>query len=368
MTVPVASVCAMTSQHPAFDSPDFGHGPDFDLNRPSALIAALPAILGFTPENSLVLVSMERGEVGAVLRVDLSCELIDGLDNLVSVAASATPDAAIAIVVDPDGALCPMCIDGHRQLCSALADELSAHDIPLWAAYLVDHVGAGGRWHCVDGCGSRGVVDDPQSSPVTVAAVLDGRRLYGRRSDLLAVLSVDDHQRCMRIAEAIEALQQGGTGVGDRTRGVVEDGLAAVEKIGAGATLTDAEIAVLAYGLSDLQARDTLYALAVGECADAAETLWAALSRCLPEPWRVEALVQLAFCAYVRGDGPLAGLALEQARSIDPAHRMARLLDQALQRGMRPEDIRELARTGYRLADELGVGLPAPRAFGQRAG
>jgi hypothetical protein len=348
------------------------HRPDFDLNRPSALIAALPAILGFTPENSLILVSVDRGEVGAVLRVDLSAELIDGLADLVAVAVAASPDAAIAIVVDSEGALCPTCIDGHRQLCSVLADELSAHDIPLWAAHIVDRVGAGGRWHCVDGCGSRGVVDDPQSSPVTVAAVLEGRRLYGRRADLLAVIAVDDPARSQRIAEAIVALQHGegaDTRRGDdRTRRAVQDGLAAIEQISGGAVLSDVEIAVLAHGLTDLNARDTLYALAVGARADAAETLWASLSRCLPEPWRVEALVQLAFCAYVRGDGPLAGLSLEEAQRIDPAHRMAALLDRALQSGMRPEQVRELALTGYRLARQIGVELPARQAFGQRAG
>jgi hypothetical protein len=354
--------------------PEFGHHADFDLNRPGALIAALPAILGFTPDDSLVLVSVHRGEVGAVLRVDLSTELIEGLDELVSVAAAAAPDAAIAIIVDAEGALCPTCIDGHRQLCTALAEELSANDIPLWAAHIVDRVGVGGRWHCVDGCGSRGTVDDPESSPVTVAAVLDGRRLYGRRGDLLAVIEVQDTRHAQRIGEAIAALQQGrtqGPGDGDpegRTRCAVHDALTAVERVAGGTALSDAEIAVVAYGLSDVQARDTLYALAVGERAGDAETLWATLSRCLPEPWRVEALVQLAFCAYVRGDGPLAGMSLEEALRINPVHRMAGLLDRALQRGMRPEQIRELALTGYRLADGLAIELPARRAFGQRAG
>ena len=45
-TVPVASVGAMTNA-----------STDFDLNRPGALIAALPAVLGFVPEKSLVLVA-----------------------------------------------------------------------------------------------------------------------------------------------------------------------------------------------------------------------------------------------------------------------------------------------------------------------
>jgi hypothetical protein len=79
-------------------------------------------------------------------------------------------------------------------------------------------------------------------------------------------------------------------------------------------------------------------------------------------------LVQLAFSAYARGDGPLAGVALDAALRCDPDHRMAGMLDQALQSGMRPEQIRELAFTGYRLARRLGVELPPRTLFGRRAG
>jgi len=114
--------------------------------------------------------------------------------------------------------------------------------------------------------------------------------------------------------------------------------------------------------------RDTLYALAVGEDAGAAESLWAELARNLPQPWRVEALVLLAFSAYARGDGPLAGVSLEAALRCEPDHRMARMLDTALQSGLRPERIRDLAITGYRLAKRLGVRLPPRRSFGRRAG
>ena len=116
-----------------------------------------------------------------------------------------------------------------------------------------------------------------------------------------------------------------------------------------------------------MQVRDTLYALAVGENAGEAESLWALLARTLPQPWRVEALVLLAFSAYARGDGPLAGVSLEAALRCEPDHRMAGMLDTALQSGLRPEQIRELATTGYRLAKRLGVRLPPRRAFG-RAG
>ncbi len=144
--------------------------------------------------------------------------------------------------------------------------------------------------------------------------------------------------------------------------------MAAAARVAAGDELAEPMVARLACALTDPQVRDTLYALAVGDGAAQAEALWALLSRTLPAPWRAEALVLLAFSAYARGDGPLAGVSLEAALRCDPNHRMAGMLDRALQSGMRPEQIRELAATGYRLAKRLGITLPAPRDFGRRAG
>ncbi|WP_156746135.1 DUF4192 family protein, partial [Mycobacterium sp. 1423905.2] len=66
------------------------HQPDFELNRPGALIAAIPAILGFVPEKSLVLVSLDEGELGAVMRADLSVALGDQIAHLAEVAAAAS--------------------------------------------------------------------------------------------------------------------------------------------------------------------------------------------------------------------------------------------------------------------------------------
>jgi hypothetical protein len=96
--------------------------------------------------------------------------------------------------------------------------------------------------------------------------------------------------------------------------------------------------------------------------ADDVERLWLALSRLLPAPWRAEALVLFGFSAYVRGDGPLAGVALEAALTVEPGHRLGQLLISALRSGMRPDEIRTLADTGFRLAQELGISLP-PRSI-----
>jgi hypothetical protein len=342
---------------------------DFHLNRPGTLIAALPAVLGFVPEKSLVLVTADRGEMGCVMRVDLSDELTDSIDHICEVAAAARPDSAIAVVVDEDGAACGACADEYRELADRLTSALADRGIELLAAHVVDRVAAGGRWHCADRCGQCGVVDDPSASPLAMAAVLDGRRLYARRAELQAVVDLDT-ARSARLAAVIDR-RAGGRGEAARTdadaRRDIEEAMAAAARVSDGGALTDDQLARLACALTDLRVRDTLYALAVGESAGPAESLWATLARCLPPPWRVEALVLLAYSAYARGDGPLAGVSLEAALRCEPTHRMAGMLDTALQSGMRPERIRELAVTGYRLADRLGVRLPPRRAFGRRA-
>jgi hypothetical protein len=148
----------------------------------------------------------------------------------------------------------------------------------------------------------------------------------------------------------------------------IEHAMSAAARVAAGQQLSEAVTVRLACALTEPRVRDVLYALAVGDRAAQAEALWAVLAQTLPPPWRVEALVLLAFSAYARGDGPLAGVSLEAALRCDATHRMAGMLDTALQSGMRPEQIRELAVTGYRLAKRLGVQLPRPTQFGRRAG
>ncbi len=347
--------------------------PDFALNRPGALIAALPAVLGFIPEKSLVLVGIDRGEMDAVMRIDLSDALAGATQEMVEVVTATRADAVIAVIVDAEGARCPMCNDDYERLCADLADQLAQHDVTLVDSHVVDRIAAGGRWHCTCGCGMSGTVDDPRSSPLSATAVLDGRRLYGNRAELESVIAVDLARNPRAIAQAVEELAAGGAAARRQdpdgsSRIAVQDAMAASDRLARGGVLSDIEIAALAYGLTDLIVRDTLYALAIGEAAGAAEELWAVLSRALPAPWRAEALTLLAFFAYARGDGPLAGIALAAALRINPLHRMAGMLDKALRSGMRPRQIRQLALTGYRLAERIGAQLPPLQSIDQAAG
>ena len=59
----------------------------FDIGRPASLIAALPAVLGFVPEHSLTIVTLDGGEMGCVMRVDLTPGLVGNTAALAEVVA-----------------------------------------------------------------------------------------------------------------------------------------------------------------------------------------------------------------------------------------------------------------------------------------
>lgn len=336
------------------------------LDQPGRLIAAIPALLGFVPEQSLVLVTVSRGELSCAMRADLSDDALGAALHMADVAATSPTEYAVMVIVDDAGAACRMCTDDFVVLADEIADALDDHGIVLWAAFVVDRVAAGGHWNCIDGCGNSGTVDDPSSSPVAAAAVLRGRRLCARRDELVDIVSVTDPARSAVLAGLIASTAHaGGDRPNEAAREDVHHAIEVASDLAAGRAVADDAIARVAASLTDPRVRDTLYAWCVGPTAAWAEALWATLTRLLPEPWRAEALVLLAFSAYVRGDGTLAGISLDAALHCHPGHRMAVMLDQALRSGMRPEQIRELARTGHRMAKRIGVDLP-PESTSQR--
>ena len=302
------------------------------------VIESLLGVLGFRPVESLVVVAVQRGQVGCVMRLDLSDAAQAGApERLAELAVRNGADGVVSVVVSAEGAACPMCGDQFRDLARDLSAALQRRGAQLLDAVVVDRIEADGRWHCVDNCGVSGVLDDPATSAMAAAAVVAGHRMYGTREELKASVAVD-----VERAAGLAPLLAGAGGVVDCVAVSVREVVAAVRRVAEGAVLSDAELADVAATLTDVRVRDALFTTADSDEAAAAEALWSVLVRVLPEPFRAEALTLLAFSAFLRGEGPLVGVALEAALAADPAHRMAGLLDHALQSGVRPEEIRGL--------------------------
>ncbi|UGT42524.1 DUF4192 domain-containing protein [Nocardia yamanashiensis] len=313
--------------------------------------------------------------VDVVARVDMDgsgrAATAEVVDRVARLCVQRRAVSAIALIVD-DRATVPgrrhrgVRSRQHGNLIAALEHRLDAEGVPLAGAWAVREIGAEQEWWSVAGQARRGVQPDPAASLVTVRQVLEGRPMRGSRDELTGLVAVDAELRervSSRLeragADAAERLA-GALRCGDPelfTRGALRCVMEGIGAVGAGALLGPDELAEVAVALRDPAVRDIMFALTEDPHAQAAEALWLQLTRALPDEDRADAAALLAYHAYARGDGPLAGVALEVALGCDPAHRVAMLLDMGLQSGMRPSRLHRLAESGREAAAELGVNL-----------
>jgi hypothetical protein len=107
-------------------------------------------------------------------------------------------------------------------------------------------------------------------------------------------------------------------------------------------SLDDEVIVRLGHGLTHPQVRDAAISLAVTGDAQAAEQLWTCLTRATPRPHVTHPATLLAIVAYLRGNGTLAGVALDIALDADPSNVLATLIHTALHQGVAPQQLEEL--------------------------
>lgn len=353
--------------HDSRDPDDPGGGSDrpIRLSGPAGLLTSLPAMFGFVPEDSLVTVLLSGpGDrtVAAVARHDLA-DLRRGRDRLCDVAEQIgrvcdqeSVTTVLALLIDSRWTA-PEDPRWHRELVGDLDWLLDTVGVRIRDGLLCARIAAGQTWLGLadDRFGTLG---DPKQTTMAAAHVYRGRALYDSRSEMAAVLSPDAMDPQVRAA-----VEQAAAGLGpepgppDR-----ESDRAAVERIcdliAAEAQLSPPELADLVVDLHRPEVRDSLLALAIGPVAAHAERFWAETTRRLPAPWRAETAALFAFTAYARGEGPQAGIGVETALAARPGHRLAGLLSTALDAGMHPARIRELAEVGRSCADDLGARLP----------
>ncbi|GDY30303.1 DUF4192 domain-containing protein [Gandjariella thermophila] len=337
--------------------------PSIRLRDAGDLIAAVPHLLGFHPIDSLVLVILhgeEAHRVGLTLRTDLPprehhAEVVSQL--LLPVDRLDATGAWLAVI--GGGTADPPDLP-HQDLVDLTGRALTARGIPVVHAAWVAATVAGAAWACYhpDRC-CTGQVPDPASSPLAAATALAGAVTYASREELAAQLAPVDGlalaRRSARLELAAEAaeLDRRLAGPAAVVRDLVAVHQAITDMASGRLVLGDEEVVRLAVALADHRVRDACLATADGPHAAAAEQLWLALTRGTPVPERAEPATLLAFAAYLRGDGALAGIALDTAEAAHPGHRLAGLLRRALDAGLPPARLAVLAADAAADAERL---------------
>lgn len=352
------------------------------ISGPGDLIAATPSLLGFVPHRSLIVTCLETArsgarQVGTVMRHDLHLpdrsvvgvtdEMAEVIDRYALYCARNDVRLVMALIVD-DRAIVGEDGTGidrrYRAVAQQLTDALCRCGTAVAHVLLARRIVRGEQWATVIGPPGTGYIADPDISPVALAGLVEGRVVHESRSALQLALEPVSSNESEIVLDCLEELR----GTDTRSdRSYLEDVLAQIESWAAvdsdrpAVIGLDAErTARFGIALRSVMVRDSLLAIALTEFADIAEQLWIYLMRMLPAPERACPAALLGFSAYARGNGALAAIAIDIALEADPDYSLARLLDRSLLAGARPDMIREVALSGYAVAELCGVLLPPP--------
>ncbi|RKN06835.1 DUF4192 domain-containing protein [Streptomyces radicis] len=356
------------------------------LRGAADLADALPYLLGYHPDDSVVLIALHgpSGRVGGRVRADipsdpgawdetadqLAARLVDG-----GAMPGPRPDAAIVFIChEPsDGVSAREAMDRHRPLAQRVRTACGALDVPVFEAIFL---AARRYWSycCVDErcCGAEGKELPPAgTSPMAAAAAYAGLRVrgslrgMGRRlrplgepvaarqvqafntvaEELLPrILGEEPNSRVargetLRLAERLLSRF--------RRAAATRESEDAVADAMDDALITSEESARLVIGLQDRKARDMVAEWMEGAEGAAALRLWRALSRrCVGEfaEYAVPPLTLAAWVSWSLGDEAPARVALGRALDLDGHYLFARLLHQGCSDGVDPESLRRFLR------------------------
>ncbi|MFF4757573.1 DUF4192 domain-containing protein [Streptomyces sp. NPDC001292] len=359
------------------------------LRTPAELADALPYLLGYRPEDSIVLVALNdrggRGRFGGRARLGIPAsrddwpfaarQLAHGLITG-SERRGAKPGQMVAFLCQE-----PAAGESGRDvvrrlepLAQKLRTECGRLDVPVIEALCI----SGGRFwsYCcpTDGCcPDEGLpMGLPGTSVLAAAAAYAGIQVRGSLKELRARLLPWETAAALEQEIALDAagLSLVPRILDEAERGsVAEETLKLAERVmtrfaeapfvpgAARADLRDdqlldhEEAASLILGLQDRTTRDRAAEWMEGDEAEPALRLWRALARRCVGPYGEHAAAPLTLAGWVAwsaGDQLEAREALAMALGADPDYLFARLLHQACNEGLDPESVRRCLRAERR--------------------
>jgi hypothetical protein len=386
---------------PAYD----GHGGEHQvtLRTPAELADALPYLLGYRPEDSIVLVALHdrdgRGRFGGRARLGIPANADDWPSAARQLAhglvtgserRGARPESMVAFLCqEPEkGESGQQVMERLRPLAQKLRVECGSLDVTVVEALCISD---GRYWSfCCDNaacCSPEGApMGLPGTSVLAAAATYAGIQVRGTLRELRARLLPWENAAALEQETALDKASlalvprilddAGRAEVADETlelAGRILDRFAGAQPV-SGMLLADLrddellrhdEAARLILGLQDRATRDRAAEWMEGDEAGRALRLWRSLARRCVGPYGEHAAAPLTLAGWVAwstGDELEAREALAMALSADPDYLFARLLHQACNEGLDPESIRSCLR-----AEREGRGHPGAAGLDPRA-
>jgi Domain of unknown function (DUF4192) len=294
---------------------------------PDDLLAAIPVLLGFTPTESVVMVTF--GATGSFhARVDLPLTP-QTRNNVIEVLLAPVLAHGVSKVAFVVYAAKPTSV---RSLTAALVASFEDQGI-----YVLDALHAdGAQWFpALPGVGleAKGVEYAERTHPIALQAVVDGHLLFASRAELAESLrgdqgAVDAVGRHLTPTRPVAGRQVPAEAAW--VTGLLSRHLDAQ-------TLPDSEeTARLLTALHDVRIRDAAWCFMTPDNAKGLVDLWKGVVRKSPISVLAAPATLLAFAAWLSGHGALAWCALDRCKECDRDYSLAQLLASMLDRAVPP--------------------------------
>ncbi|MET9732704.1 DUF4192 family protein [Streptomyces sp. NPDC006458] len=362
-------------------------GPDqVTLRSPAELADALPYLLGYRPEDSIVMVALHdtdgRGRFGGRARLGIPANKEDWLPAAKQLARGlitgslrrgAPPEQIVVYLCqEPEkGETGRQVMDRLEPLAHDLRVECGNYDVPVIEALCISD----GR--CWSYCCDRDACCPPEGRPMglpgtsvlAAAATYAGLQVRGTLRELRARLQPWETSAALQQEIALDTAgmalvprildEASRTAVAEETLDLARRAMSRLAEAppvpGAfAADLRDDELlghdeaAALILGLQDRGTRDRAAEWMEGDEAGPALRLWRALARRCVGPYGEHAAAPLTLAGWVAwstGDELESREALAMALGADPDYLFARLLHQACNEGLDPESLRRCLRS-----------------------
>ncbi|EKT79742.1 hypothetical protein WSS_A26005 [Rhodococcus opacus M213] len=321
------------------------------LSTATDVLAAIPALLGFTPVQSIVAILVGESDTDRAPRVILAARY----DADTDVSTVVYQLCGIAVREQVTGALLIAVVGGPSASAALdnmamLGDGLEAHGVRVMMSLHTAELVEGTQWVDLDTL-ERGAMPDPSTSAVTATMVAEGRSIETTRAAIAARYGIAAEAD---PRPAHDALHDQGH---DFPRATITELVAVARSREIPSADLAARVGMVA--AASPQLRDALLSLAHYGAAEAHAVMLLVANQ-LRGAARVQTLTAAGLFAYLDGRGTEAGIAFDVARETaesapETDTGLLDLLDIAVQNGIHPDKVAQLVTVGVEVAQQLGV-------------
>ncbi|HEV7205668.1 MAG TPA: DUF4192 domain-containing protein [Jatrophihabitans sp.] len=322
--------------------------PALRITGPADLISAVPYLLGFHPQDSLVLIGLADSHLVVTARLDLDALTSQVLtDTIGAIVRGGTTDLIAAVYTNAQHPTSAADLP-QRSIIEQVSGVAESSTVTLIEGLLV----TADRWWSYS-CESPACCP-PDGRPFTATtvfqteAVVAGLTVVPTREALADMFAaVPDRPDLAELIARHEHLELSAALNGSRdawARSVTRALFVAHRGAQDGRMPTDEDVARYGVGLQSYAVRDAMW-MGVDDGRLAGIDLWVNLARRLPSPHDAAPLFLAAWSAFRDGNGALAGIAATKALESDPGYSAADLLLAALAHGIDPRSLPRLRAT-----------------------